>query len=74
MAKYELSQQQIENVIIFLQRVDLKGKEAVSLVSIFQSLANPLQEEKLTPVDKSAILPKKLSNDEFEPRKKRKHK
>lgn len=74
MAKYELSQQQVENAIIFLQRVDLKGKEAVSLVSIFQSFANPLQEQKLTPVDKDAIIKKKLSNDESEPRKKRKHK
>lgn len=48
---YQLSEQQVKNLVSFLQRVDLKGNEAVALVSIFQSLSSP-QKEKLDKVDK----------------------
>jgi len=36
----ELSPEQIRNIRAFLGRVDLKGNEAVALVSIFQALAS----------------------------------
>lgn len=42
---YELSESQVKNITVFLQRVDLKGSEAISLVSILQSLSSPFKEE-----------------------------
>lgn len=52
---YELSDQQVKNLTTFLQRVDLKGNEAISLVSIFQSIAKHVEIE--TP--KTVVKPQK---------------
>jgi len=43
--KYELSEQVINNLVAFLQRVDLKGHEAFAYCEIIQVLNSPIQEE-----------------------------
>lgn len=52
MALYELSDQQIKNLNIFLNRVDIKGSEAMSLVSVLQSLSTPFKLETKPEVSK----------------------
>lgn len=42
MALYELSDVQIQNIRAFLDRVDLKGKEANSFVTILNNLSYPV--------------------------------
>lgn len=44
--KYELSEEQVKNIFIFLNRTDLKGAEATALLSIIQALSTPIVEEK----------------------------
>ena len=44
--KYELSEEQVKNIFIFLNRVDLKGAEAAALLSIINSLSKPIEEVK----------------------------
>lgn len=39
---FNLSNQDVKNINIFLNRVDLKGSESVSLVMILQALKKPL--------------------------------
>jgi len=43
--KYEISDQIKNNLLVFLQRVDLKGSEALAFVELLNVLHNPLQEE-----------------------------
>lgn len=38
MKKIELREEQLNNLLIFLERVDLKGQEAIAYVGIVQSL------------------------------------
>ncbi|WP_165452500.1 hypothetical protein [Paenibacillus thalictri] len=52
MAKYELPDQMVKNLIIFLNRVELKGiQEAEALVHITQLLSTPLLEETIERID-----------------------
>lgn len=44
--KYELSNQHINALLAFLNRVELKGSEATSLVVLQQILSKPLSEVK----------------------------
>lgn len=44
--KYELSEEQVKNIFIFLNRVDLKGAEAAALLSIINALSKPIEEVK----------------------------
>jgi hypothetical protein len=46
MARYEISDQVRDNILIFLDRVELKGNEAEPLVQIKYILLNPIQEGK----------------------------
>ena len=41
--KIELTEQQLNNLQIFLQRVDLKGNEVQAFVEIMQVLNNPFK-------------------------------
>ena len=43
--KIELTEQQLNNLQVFLQRVDLKGNEVPAYVEIIQALNNPLDLE-----------------------------
>lgn len=40
----ELTEEQRDNVITLLERVDLKGSEAIAFVEIVQALYNPVEE------------------------------
>lgn len=44
--KYELSEEQVKNIFIFLNRVDLKGSEAAALLGIVSALSKPVEEVK----------------------------
>lgn len=43
--KIELTEQQLNNLQVFLQRADLKGNEALAYVEIIQALNSPLDLE-----------------------------
>ncbi len=44
--KYELSDQVRNNILVFLDRTEYKGrKEAVAVVEIEQALSNPIEED-----------------------------
>ena len=43
--KYELNDEQLNNLKVFLLRVDLKGSEVPAYVSLMNAISNPIQEE-----------------------------
>lgn len=43
---YELSDSQVKNLNIFLQRVDLKGSEAVEFALVISALSRPYEQTK----------------------------
>lgn len=50
-----MNEQQIKNTLAFLQRVDLKGQEAVALVDVQQTLMNELREIESTKVEEPKV-------------------
>ena len=50
--KYELDKQDIQNLSVFLNRVELKGNEATALVLLLQKLNKPIVEVPETPAKK----------------------
>lgn len=42
--KYEITDQEKANLIVFLNRVDLKGSEVHAFVELLNALQNPLSE------------------------------
>ncbi len=53
MALYELSDEIVKGILVLLDRVDLKGGEALSFVTITTALKNPVQQEaKKDPIEK----------------------
>ena len=43
--KFELTQEQLNNLDKFLSRVDLKWSEALAFTDILQAFSNPIKEE-----------------------------
>ena len=43
--KYELNEQTKNNLLVFLQRTELKGSEVVSFVELMQLFNNPIKDE-----------------------------
>lgn len=43
--KFELTENQLSNLLVFMERVDLKGNEALSFMEIIQSLQSQFEEQ-----------------------------
>ena len=41
----EISEEQRNNLILLLERVDLKGSEAIAFIELIQALNNPVERE-----------------------------
>ena len=45
--KYELSEQIKQNLMVFLNRVELKGSEVIAYVDVVNALSNPIQDNNI---------------------------
>lgn len=45
--KYELSENVLHNLEVFLKRVDLKGEEVPAYISIINALNQPIKDENI---------------------------
>lgn len=43
--KYEISNEIKNNILVFLERTELQGKEVPAYIQIMNALSNPIQEE-----------------------------
>lgn len=43
--KFEFDKQTLDNLVVFLNRVDLKGAEVPAFIQIMNTLQNPIQDE-----------------------------
>lgn len=50
--KYELSENVLHNLEIFLKRVELKGEEVPAYVDVINALNKPLDEKNVMPIKK----------------------
>ena len=46
MAKYELSDQQVNALLVIIDNADIKGKAAPAILNLKQALSRPIKEEK----------------------------